>query len=134
LNLMLAQRLVSRVCPNCKKSEKAPANLQLEIKKELENLPEKIKSELKFQEPFEIFHGQGCPACQNKGLLGRVALFEVFQMTAQLTEIIGTNFTENDLVKEARRQGMISLRQDGILKALAGLVTMEEVFRETGEI
>ena len=55
-------------------------------------------------------------------------------MTAQLTEIIGTNFTENDLVKEARRQGMISLRQDGILKALAGLVTMEEVFRETGEI
>jgi len=127
LNLMLAQRLVSRICPDCKKAEKAPANLQVLIKKELANLPEK------FKEPYEIFHGQGCKTCQNKGLVGRIALFEVFQMTPRLAEIISASFTENTLLEEARRQGMITLRQDGIIKALEGLVTIEEVFRETME-
>jgi len=127
LNLMLAQRLVLRICPDCKKAEKAPANLQVLIKKELANLPEK------FKEPYEIFHGQGCKTCQNKGLVGRIALFEVFQMTPRLAEIISASFTENTLLEEARRQGMITLRQDGIIKALEGLVTIEEVFRETME-
>lgn len=134
LNLMLAQRLVSRLCPDCKKAEKASADLQILIKKELDELPEKIKAGLKFKEPYEIFHGQGCKTCQNKGIAGRVALFEVFQITSQLAEIISASFTENDLLEEARRQGMITLRQDGIIKALEGLVTIEEVFRQTMEM
>ena len=131
LNLMLAQRLISRVCPDCKKIEKAPADLQVLIKKELENLPEKVAE--KFKEPYEIYHGQGCKACQNKGLVGRVAMFEVFRMTPELADIISAGFTEKNLSEEARRQGMTTLRQDGILKALQGLVTMEEVLRETME-
>ncbi len=134
LNLMLAQRLVSRVCPECKKAEKAPAELQIIIKKELESLPEKIKVNLKFKEPYEIYHGQGCKVCQNKGIAGRVAIFEVFQMTSKLAEIISAGFSEKNLLEESQRQGMVTLRQDGILKALEGLVTIEEIFRETVEV
>ncbi|MDP3052936.1 MAG: GspE/PulE family protein [bacterium] len=134
LNLMLAQRLISRVCPDCRKAEKASADVQVIIKKELGSLPEKVKSNLKFKEPYEIYHGQGCKNCQNRGLNGRVAIFEVFRMTPELADIIGAGFTERNLLEESRRQNMITIRQDGIIKALEGLVTIEEVLRETIEV
>ncbi|MFA5083921.1 MAG: GspE/PulE family protein, partial [Candidatus Paceibacterota bacterium] len=133
LNLMVAQRLISRVCPDCRKAEKASADLQAIIKKELESLPEKTKSDLKFKEPYEVYHGQGCKNCQDRGLVGRVAIFEVFKMTPELADIIGAGFTEKNLLEESRRQEMITIRQDGIIKALEGLVTIEEVLRETIE-
>jgi len=138
LNLMLAQRLISRVCPDCKKSEKAPADLQILIKKELENLPENVIKNLKLKiknldEPYEIYHGQGCKTCQGKGIVGRVAIFEVFKMTPELRDIISAGFTEKNLLEESKRQGMVTIRQDGVLKALEGLVTIEEVLRETLE-
>ncbi len=133
LNLMLAQRLISRVCPDCKKTEKASAALQILIKKEIESLPEKIKANLKFKEPYEIYHGQGCKTCQDKGIIGRVAIFEVFRMTPELRDIISAGFTERNILEESQRQGMVTLRQDGVLKALEGLVTIEEVLRETLE-
>ena len=133
LNLMLAQRLISRICPDCKKAEKAPSDIEPLIKKELDSLPEKIKATLKLKEPFEIYHGQGCKTCKGKGFLGRLAIFEVFKMTPELAEIIGIGFTERHLLEESRRQGMVTIRQDGVMKALQGLVSIEEVLRETLE-
>lgn len=135
LNLILAQRLVSRLCPDCRQAEKAPAGIQALLKKELETLPEKIKNKLKLSEPYEIYQSRGCQACQNKGTVGRLALFEIFQMTAQLAEIINSGvFTEKNLLEEARRQSMLTLRQDGILKSLEGLTKIEDVLRETAEM
>ncbi|MEK7114746.1 MAG: hypothetical protein AAB847_00055, partial [Patescibacteria group bacterium] len=64
---------------------------------------------------------------------GRIAIFEIFEMTPQLTEIINGQINENKLLEEAKRQGMITMRQDGIAKALDGLVSIEEVLRETSE-
>ncbi len=132
LNLMVAQRLVSRLCPNCKKAEKAPSEIQIIIKKEIEKLSKNLTPD--FNEPYEIYHSSGCEACKNKGVSGRVALFEVLKMTHELEEIINTNPTEARILEEARHQEMISLRQDGILKALQGLVSIEEVLRETMEV
>ena len=83
---------------------------------------------------FEIYHSTGCPACQNKGVSGRIALFEILAMTPELEEIINTSPTEHRILEEAKRQGMISLRQDGVLKALNGLISIEEVLRETMEM
>ena len=80
---------------------------------------------------IKIYRAEGCSACKNKGTSGRIALFEVFKMTKELQEIINTGPTELKIEEEAKRQGMISLRQDGILKALNGLVRIEEVLRET---
>ncbi len=63
-----------------------------------------------------------------------MAIFEVFKMTPELADIISAGFTERNLLEESQRQGMITIRQDGILKALEGLVTIEEVLRETIEV
>ena len=132
LNLMLAQRLLPRLCQQCKKAEKAAEKIQEIIKKELEKLPKDLTKDL--NEPYEIYHSTGCPACQSKGVSGRIALFEILTMTPELEEIINTSPTEHRILEEARRQGIISLRQDGVLKALKGLISIEEVLRETMEV
>ncbi len=135
LNLMLAQRLVVRLCEQCKKAEKAPEKIQEIIKREIEKLPEEAVGNHKSEVGnFKIYHSTGCSACQNKGVKGRVALCEILKMTPELEKIINTNPTEHHIFEETQRQGMISLRQDGILKALDGLVSIEEVLRETMEV
>ncbi len=135
LNLMLSQRLVPRLCDKCKKAEKAPEKIQEIIKKEIEKLPEEIIKNWKSKiGNFEIYHSVGCPACQNKGVKGRVALFEILKMSPELEKVANTNPTEHEIFEEAQHQGMISLRQDGILKALEGQVSIEAVLRETMEI
>lgn len=129
INLMVAQRLVARICQNCKKSEEAPPAVVSIIKKNLEAMGEK-----KYKEPYKIYHSPGCSICKNKGTTGRLALFEVFTMTSELADILSGEISENKLISEAKRQNMISLRQDGILKALDGLVMIEDVLRETEEL
>mgnify|MGYP001574582644 FL=1 len=122
LNLMIGQRLVSRLCEKCKKAEDPPAEILKIIKEAVGELA---------KPPYQIYRAGGCAACGQKGITGRLALFEVLMMTPELTEIISAGVNENKLLAEAKRQGMITLRQDGLLKALRGLVSIEEVLRET---
>ena len=134
LNLMVAQRLVLRLCPECKKEEKAPPNVQEIIQESLETLPESEKKMLKFKEPYMIYRAQpesDCKTCNGKGTSGRIAFYEIFQMTEILSDIISVGFTQSKLWDEARRQGIITLRQDGIIKALEGRISIEEVLKET---
>ena len=130
LNLMASQRLISKLCQKCKKAEEPPVEIKNIIKKEIEKLPKELIS----QSDFKIYHSSGCEACKGKGISGRIALFEIFEMTSQLGEIISGDLSEAKIIEEAKRQGMITLRQDGILKALQGLAGMEEVLRETQEM
>lgn len=130
LNLMMAQRLVSKLCQNCKKSEAPSGKIMEIIKKELDKLPPEAKK----PKEIKIYHAPGCKECKDKGTVGRLAVFEVLRMTPELQEIIGSGFTEAKILEESHRQGMITMRQDGILKALDGLISMEEVLRETTEI
>ena len=132
LNLMISQRLVPKICQQCKQPEKAPESIREIIKKELEKLPKELIAN--YQPPFTIYRSPGCKVCQNKGISGRLALFEILEMTPALKEIVSVNLTEQRILEEARRQGMISLRQDGVLKALEGLVSIETVLRETTEM
>jgi type II secretory ATPase GspE/PulE/Tfp pilus assembly ATPase PilB-like protein len=122
LNLMMSQRLVSKLCQKCKKAEAPSAKIAEMIKKEVG------KTDVK------IYRSPGCKACNDKGVAGRIGIFEVFQMTPQVEAIINSGLLETKLMEEAQRQGMITLRQDGILKALDGLVSIEEVLRETSEL
>ncbi len=133
LNLMLAQRLVPKLCDKCKKSEAPSDSISDIIKKELDKIPAAVKTKLKVKEPYRVYHSPGCSVCKNKGIVGRIALFEILKMTPQLAGIITDNPTDQKIMEEARRQGMITLRQDGIVKALDGVVSIEEVLRETGE-
>ncbi len=129
LNLMIAQRLVSKVCQKCKKASDLPANVASMIEKDIATMPADARSAIK--KPYQSWRGAGCDVCKGRGTVGRIAIFEMFKMTPQLAEIIGSGSADAKIAEEAKRQGMITLRQDGIIKALQGTVVLEEVLRET---
>jgi len=131
LNVMLSQRLVRRLCQKCKKDSEAGLEIQKIIQETIDKLPTAVKGKVKFTAPYKIYHSEGCKACNGKGFIGRIALFEGFSMTRELEEIINTSPTESSIRDEAVRQGMITLRQDGTLKALEGTITIEDVLRTT---
>lgn len=135
LTIMSAQRLLSRLCPDCREAEPAKGEILELIKEEFKKIPEKTMSQLGLKEnKLEIYHPvprPDCQICKGKGTMGRVAIMEIFQMTPAVSEIIAQGLSEVKLEAEAARQGMITLRQDGIIKALAGQVLIEEVLRET---
>jgi type IV pilus assembly protein PilB len=132
LNLMIAQRLVSRVCQNCKEAVEAPPALQQEIKKALESLPP--GTDVPYHEPYQIYHGKGCPKCHNRGTVGRLAVFEAYRMTPEMEGIIAKGATSSLIAEAAKRDGSITMRQDGVLKALAGFIPLEEVLKETEQL
>ena len=138
LNLMIAQRLVSKLCQQCKNGEKAPLEINSAIKKELDNLPNDFLKDIGLSidksGEYEIFHSLGCAVCKNKGINGRIALFEILEMTPQLEAVISSEINELKILEESKKQGMITLRQDGVIKALKGLISIEEVLKETMEI
>src|SRR3989344_1675537 len=131
LNLMLSQRLVRRLCDNCKKPGSVSPEIITIVKDELAKLSPEARNGLKYKEPYGFYHAPGCKVCKGKGATGRIALFEVLSMSREIENIISSGPTEGKLYDEARRQGMLTLRQDGILKALEGVVSIEEVLRET---
>ncbi|MBI3589194.1 MAG: Flp pilus assembly complex ATPase component TadA [Candidatus Liptonbacteria bacterium] len=132
LNLMLSQRLLSLLCNHCKAPLEAPPAVQKSIKTALKDLPPSLTSN--YKEPYQIYRAPGCDECHHRGFLGRLVIMEVLEMTPELETIINTNPTSEKILTEAKRQGMVSLRQDGVLKALSGLISMEEVLRETEEV
>lgn len=131
LNLMIAQRLVRKLCPDCK--EKVTANSYEEkiIDETLNLLPKAVRDDLNYQKPYQIYKSKGCPSCNKKGYLGRIGIFEMLAMTPQLEEIILSEPSQEKLLEEAKRQGMITLRGDGVLKVLTGETSIEEILAAT---
>ena len=132
LNLMIGQRLLGLVCDGCKVEKDVSPQVAKLIKQALSDLPEELGG--KHKEPYKTYEGKGCVKCRGRGTFGRGPIFEVLKMTPQLEEIINSGPTIQKIVKEAKNQGMITLREDGVLKALAGKVMIEEVLRETEEL
>ena len=133
LSLAIAQRLVRKLCPKCKKKIKPKKEVRDLILKEIDNLPEKVKKEIKIPESLTVFEPVGCRDCHNTGYSGRIALFEILEMTPHLAEIILKEPSETKILEEAKRQGMLTMKQDGILKVLDGITTIEEVLRVAEE-
>jgi type IV pilus assembly protein PilB len=109
---------------------------QRKIVEAINSLPADMKKSLPFKEPYMIYKTEpksDCAICKGKGFSGRIGVFEIFKMTRELAEIISKGFSESKLVDEAKRQEMVTLRQDGIIKALEGKVLLEEVLIETEE-
>ncbi|MDP1834004.1 MAG: GspE/PulE family protein [Candidatus Moranbacteria bacterium] len=134
LRLVMAQRLVRRICENCKAEIEVSEILKKQIIKEVENIS---KSELErygvdLSGKISLFRGKGCDACNGTGLTGRVAIFEVVRVTdAMRTIIIEKRGSEILLNQERDKMGSLTIRQDGILKALKGATTFEEIERVT---
>ena len=134
VSIALAQRLVRKLCPECKKKVKPKTEVKDMVLKEIEILPSQIKSTLSINpKNFEIYEAKGCKKCRFEGYSGRIAVFEVLDMTDELAEIILKEPSEVKIFQEAKRQGMITMEQDGIVKVLDGITTIEEVLRVAEE-
>jgi len=133
LSCVTAQRLVSRLCDNCKAEIKPKKEIAEIILKEVENLPPQIKKGITIKKPFKIFQAVGCKKCNREGFSGRIALFEVLEMTDTLADLTLKIPSIELLAGEAKRQGMVTMKQDGILKVLDGITTIEEVLRVAEE-
>jgi len=94
-------------------------------------LPKEDREKLSYQRPYYIYKSKGCATCNKKGYLGRVGIFEMMKMTFELEQIILSEPSQEKLLAEAKRQGMITLQQDGIIKALEGSVSLEEILSIT---
>lgn len=134
LNVAVAQRLVRRLCPHCRKKVKAQGEIEKVISRAIKILPKEIKDKINTNPPFYIYKAQGCKKCRGQGYSGRVALVEALEMTDSLADLISTTLSETRIAEEARKQKMVTMRQNGILKSFIGDTSMEEVMRVTTEI
>ena len=122
LNLALAQRLVRTLCPDSKKEIPVTAKLKASLEEGLGDLSEDIKKKLTI--PKKIYDALPSPSCP-KGTKGRIAIFEVLSMTPELERIILKEPSESAILEEAKRQGIITMRQDGYMKVLDGKIGLE---------
>lgn len=129
LNLVVAQRLVKKLCQECAKEITAPERARKIIMDAIESLPDKIKKSLKIKDQIKIYEPQGCPQCNMKGTKGRIGVFEMLAMTPELGKIITTGISEDKLMEETKRQDMITMFQDGIIKVLDGIIGLEELIQ-----
>ncbi len=120
VNLICAQRLVRRICKECKESIQMPTQALVDIGYSAEEAPR-----------IQLFKGRGCPNCNNTGYRGRVGLFEVMEVSDEIRELILSGASAIELRRKAVEEGMITLRASGLHKIRAGDTTMEEVVRET---
>ena len=134
LSMVLSQRLVRKLCPFCKKKIKPGLKMKQLIQKEITSLSITARRDNKLSlTDFYIWQSPGCKKCKNSGFSGRIAIFEALEITDQLSEIILGEPSEQKVEIEARRQGIITMKQDGIIKALQGMTTIEEVLRVATE-
>ncbi len=120
--LILAQRLIRKVCVECKEPIKVHPQLLID----LGIPPDEVKS-------FQVYKGKGCPLCNNTGYKGRIGLYEVMPMKEEVKELVLSRASTSEIKKEAIRLGMKTLRQSGIAKIKEGVTTIEEVLRSTME-
>jgi len=131
LNVAVAQRLVRKICDYCREETKPSPGAEELIKRELKGIPDDQKKDLDIKGGIKLFYGKGCKECKQSGFTGRTGLYEVLSMTPELELLMSSKISDAEIVKEAKRQGMITMKQDGVMKALKGLTTVEEVFRVT---
>ncbi len=133
LLIALSQRLIRTLCPFCKKKIKPKKEIEEMLLKEINGFPEAVKKRIKIPKPFFVYKAVGCKKCNYTGYGGRIGLFEVLKMTDELGEIILRQPSELKISEEAKRQGMLTMKQDGILKVLEGNTSVEEVLRVAEE-
>lgn len=129
VNTIVAQRLARKLCDHCQVAYK-PSNQELAtIAQELKNVPAKQKPSPKKKMEFKM--AKGCDICNHTGYTGRLGLFEVLDVSGEIETLILNRSTDSKIQETATSQGMITMLQDGILKAIDGLTSLEEVWRVT---
>lgn len=142
VNTVIGQRLVRRVCETCKKSFQSSQAATEMINKALSQVLPKNEAEAKAkatelgydnlpiysQKAYTLYKGEGCKACLN-GYKGRTGIYEVFAMNDAMEKLLVSHATTTDIQRQAQKDGMLTMQQDGLLKVLTGITTIEEVAR-----
>ncbi|MDD4995201.1 MAG: GspE/PulE family protein [Patescibacteria group bacterium] len=131
LNAVIGQRLCRKICSKCKAEIKLDAATQTRILEVISKIPEKsgVKVDMK---NLKFWKGAGCDACNGLGYKGRVGIYEIFTMNKDIEKaILAEEVAEYKMEELAAAQGMITMVQDGVLKALDGMTSVDEVFRVT---
>jgi len=141
INIIIAQRLVRKICPNCIESYNLDKQgiealeKQINVKNILKCLEKEKQVVSKEQSLSSIlfYHGRGCKQCNNEGFKGRIGIYEMLEITKDISELIVKNASEEEIHKLARENGMLSIMEDGFIKAKNGITTIEEILRVTKE-
>ncbi|PIS41908.1 MAG: hypothetical protein COT25_00570 [Candidatus Kerfeldbacteria bacterium CG08_land_8_20_14_0_20_42_7] len=131
LSLIEAQRLVRRICDHCREEFKLPADMLTEVMKEFETLDEKQWPDDIDRNNIKFYRGKGCSRCGGTGYKGRLVIDEVIKIDEIFQELIVNGFPMDQVRARAKEQGTMLLRQDGFIKTMRGLTTVEEVLRVT---
>ncbi len=124
VNVIVAQRLVRTICPECKKEYTPEKKVVDDIKQMLGDLYNDYDN-------LKLYKGEGCSECEESGYAGRTGIFEALTISDKISSMILKNQTASDIEKQAKEEGMITLKQDGYMKAIEGQTTIEEVLRVT---
>jgi len=133
LRIVISQRLIRTLCPKCKIKIKPVGEVSTYLAKNLKAMPAFAKQELKISDPFFIYKAKGCDECSFTGYKGRSALYEVLNITEEISQLILKGAPESTIFEMAQKQGTLSMEQKGILKVLNGETSVEEVTRVIGE-
>lgn len=131
LSLSIAQRLVRKLCQYCKKEKELTEYEKNSIKKVVDSIKDEGKDLTKYKidinAPMKIFSAVGCNKCNLTGYKGRMGIFEAIRTNEDIEKIIPLNPSEHEIKKVARTQGILSMRQDGVVKILNGITSIDEV-------
>ena len=138
LALAIGQRLVRRLCNDCKKRVQPEKGMRELLWREIQGFPEAVQKLLppttgKSPDELITFQPVGCKKCGASGYTGRIAIMEALEVSDRICELVVEQASEAKIAKVAKEEGMVTMRQDGIIKALDGVTTLEEVLRVTAE-
>lgn len=132
INVVEAQRLVRKICKDCKKEVPMTKALEEEIKASLPGIPDEYFEGID-KKVLKNYKGEGCEKCGHTGYTGRMGIYEVLPMTPEIQDLVSEKASSRKILEEAQKLGMITLKQDGIIKVLRGDTTMDEIIRVTTE-
>lgn len=132
LNLIIAQRLVRKLCEKCRVPAKIASDQEQKFRSLLGKLPKRVRID-DYVKPT-LYGAKGCEACTNTGYLGRIAIFELIPLDDDFRDLIKKSSDLGSVEKKAREKGMVSMQEDGILRVLLGVTTFEEVEATTGPL
>ncbi len=129
LTAAVGQRIIRKMCVSCKTKFTPPPEIDAKIRQTLESyIPLEFKDK-----PIELYRGKGCDECGGSGYYGRVGIYEVILINSELSSLILKGATSKDIEAVAKKHGLITMKQDGFIKALNGTTTIEEVLRVAEE-